>query len=246
MPDSSLHSRARLARTRASKLSKLATRPSLWSPLRAGVAASVEHLSVPLRSDVRTVLDVGASRGQFALHAAYRFPDATILCFEPLPQSREALNKVLGERVRVYPTAVGAEAGTAQINVSAQDDSSSLLPIGARQVAEFPGTGPETTLDVNVITIDSVVTDDLAGPILLKIDVQGFELDVLRGATNVLERIDEIFVECSFVELYEGQALADEVVAFLLPHGLRLVGLYGISYASDGGALQADLLFRRT
>ncbi len=240
-----LHSQIRMARTRASKLARLVQEPGYWPAVRQGVVPSVEHTKVPFRSDIATVLDVGASRGQFALHATRRFPAARVICFEPIPDSRSALTGVLGGRVEVRPVAVGAQPGRADLHVSAQDDSSSLLPIGERQVQEFPGTHEASTINVEVVALSDVINEGLEGPVLLKIDVQGLELDVLRGAEARLDAIDEVFVECSFVELYEGQALADEVIAFLLTHGLRLAGVYGVSYAADGAALQADLLFRR-
>ena len=111
--------------------------------LRLGVAASVEHSRVPFASGIRSVLDVGASRGQFALFALERFPGARIVCFEPLPEARERLLRVGGNRTEVHVVALGARPGSARLQVSAADDSSSLLPIGRRQVAEFPGTGYE-------------------------------------------------------------------------------------------------------
>ncbi len=241
-----MHSRVRLARTRASKVARLAQHPEYWPALRQGVAASVEHHNVPFAGNIRTVLDVGASRGQFALFATQRFPEAQVICFEPLPGSRAALRDALGARVEIRPAAVGAEAGTAELNVSAQDDSSSLLPIGERQVAEFPGTSQSGTLEVPVVTLADELTEELPGPRLLKIDVQGLELDVLRGAGSSLDLIDEAFIECSFVELYEGQALADEVITYLFERGLRLAGVHGISYSAEGSAVQADFFFRRS
>lgn len=241
-----VHSRVRLARTRAAKLGRLAQHPGYWGSARQGVVASVEHHSVPFRDDVRTVVDVGASRGQFALFALERFPQAQVICFEPLPESRASLSRVAGGRVEIRPVAVGAAPGHAELQVSAQDDSSSLLPIGGRQVAEYPGTERASTLNVEVVALADEITDSLPGPRLLKIDVQGLELEVLRGAGDSLNLIDEALIECSFVELYEGQALADEVVAFLLQRGLRLAGVHGISYSVDGSAVQADFYFRRS
>ncbi|MGX6446633.1 FkbM family methyltransferase [Patulibacter sp. S7RM1-6] len=244
--NAALHGRLRLARVRAAKALTLARRPSHWRAVRAGVVPTVEHERVPLGGPYGTVLDVGASRGQFALHARRRFPGARVVCFEPLPSSQDTLRAVLGDRVELRPVAVGAATGTATMHVSAADDSSSLLPIGRRQRAEFPGTHEERRIDVPVVTLSSVLAEGLQGPVLLKIDVQGLELDVLRGAGEALSTaVDAIFVECSFVELYDGQALADEVVAHLLERGFRLVGVHGVATAHDGQALQADFLFRR-
>ena len=243
---SSVTSQLRLARVRALKASRLAVRPAMWKTVRQGVVPSLEHSDVAFSDATATVLDVGASRGQFASFASHRFPRARIISFEPLPESRAILEAVTGGRSEVVPVAIGLEEGTASLHVAGHDDASSLLPIGERQIAEFPGTAEARAIEVEVAPLSRYITDDLSRPTLLKIDVQGLELDVLRGAGERLDLIDEIFVECSFTELYEGQALADEVIAFLLARGHRLVGVYGTSQSAGGGSLQADLLFRRT
>jgi FkbM family methyltransferase len=228
--------------TRASKLARIARHPQLWPALRAGVAASLEHERVPLATP-GTVLDVGASVGQFALLARLRWPSARIVSFEPLPAARERYGGVL-DGTDLRPFAVGARPGKATLHVAAADDSSSLLPIGQRQLQAFPGTEEVERMEVAVVSIDDEVSDELPKPWLLKIDVQGSELEVLRGATRSLASgVGEVYVECSFAELYEGQSLADEVVAFLLDHGLRLAGAFNVTY-HDGEAIQADLLFR--
>lgn len=245
-PSRSLTPQLRLLRTRTVKAARIARRPTLWRAARNGVIASVEHAHVPFGRDFGTVVDVGASRGQFASFARDRFPGATVICFEPLPESRDALATVLQGQAEILPFAVGDQAGTSVFHVSAADDSSSLLPIGRRQREEYPGTEESREVDVQVVTLADALEDRaLRSPALLKVDVQGFELAVLRGAGELLDRFDEVFVECSFVELYDGQALADEVIAFLLARGLRFAGPFGVSYGRGGQALQADLLFKR-
>ena len=86
----------------------------------------------------------------------------------------------------------------------------------------------------------------VAGACLLKIDVQGLELEVLRGAPRILAQVDEALIEGSFIELYEGQALADDVIALMREAGLRLAGTYGKTTDADGRDVQADFYFRRT
>lgn len=197
-------------------------------------------------ADVATIIDVGASRGQFALFALARFPHARLICFEPLSESRVDLEHVLPrERVTIHGVALGRERGDLELHVSAAADSSSLLPISERQVQAFPGTEQKRTERVAVRVLEDYVAADLGRPALLKIDVQGFELAVLEGASASLEHVDEVFVECSFEELYKGQALADAVVCKLRCAGFWLVGVYGVVRTRDGGCLQADFLFRR-
>ena len=80
---------------------------------------------------------------------------------------------------------------------------------------------------------------------LLKLDVQGYELHALRGCVTLLDAFAWVYCECSFVELYAGQALADEVIAWLRAHGFALIGAYNMAFDHDGRAVQADFLFAR-
>ncbi len=216
--------------------------------MRHGVAASVEHEAIPFRGDFRTVIDAGANRGQFAVFAARRFPRAALICFEPLPRPRAQLRRAVGtiDRLRVSDVALGAANEEAEFHVSAADDSSSLLPIGQRQRAAFPGTDERTTIAVRVKRLEEVLRpEELVAPVLFKIDVQGGELGVLQGAEELLPSIDAVLVEVSFIELYEGQALADEVWRHLHSHGFSCRGVWSITYGARRECVQGDLLFAR-
>lgn len=124
------------------------------------------------------------------------------------------------------------------------DDSSSLLPIGRRQVTALPGSEEQTINPVRTARIDKVV-DSVEEPCLMKIDVQGYELQVLQGAESLLSTIRPLLVERSFTELFLGQALAGEVVAYLHDRGYRLAGIYDIKRDRGARCLHADFLFER-
>jgi FkbM family methyltransferase len=214
--------------------------------LRYGVAATVEHGAVAFPHEYRTVVDVGSHKGQFALFAREEFPSAKIICVEPLEDERARIRRAVGEDVRLLAVAAGDRSGTQLIHISRASDSSSLLPITGNYTSAFEGTEEVSTQPVQVERLDALLAEqELARPVLLKIDVQGGELDVLRGAQGLLAQCDEIFVECSFVEFYEGQALADEVIGYLVGEGQRLIGAYNLVYSASGQTLQADLLFSR-
>lgn len=150
------------------------------------------------------------------------------------------------DRARLVEAAIGPELGEAVIHLSARDDSSSLLPITARQNAIFPGTAETGTASVKVTRLtDEVVAEELTMPALLKLDVQGFELQALAGCEDLLDRFAWVYAECSFVELYAGQAFADAVIAWLRERGFVLRGVYNMAYEGDGRAVQADFLFGR-
>ncbi len=193
------------------------------------------------------MIDVGANRGQFALYARVRFPQADVYSLEPLSGPRRRLAKLFADngRVHVIAAAAGSAPGTARINVSRADDSSSLLPVTSRQLDRFPGTDTVGEESVEVGTLDRIFEPvELARPVLLKLDVQGFELEALRGAGQVLASVDTVLTECSFVPFYAGQALFEEVREFLRGHGFRLVG-GAISSAHDRRWEQGDFVFER-
>lgn len=233
---------------RGRKLFKVLREPLYRRALWYGVAASVEHEVIPFRGDFQTVIDAGANRGQFAVLATRRFPHAALICFEPLQEPGARLRRAVGNksRVKLWEVALGAGDEEAEFHVSAADDSSSLLPIAPRQSEVFPGTEERSVRTVQVRRLDHVLrADDLTAPSLLKIDVQGGELGVLRGAEAILPLIDAILVEVSFVELYSGQPLADDIWSYLRNHGFNCRGAWGMSYGRKGECLQGDLLFAR-
>ena len=197
--------------------------------------------------ECRTVVDIGANRGQFALVARRSFPDARIISFEPLPQPARQFRAVFSHdsRVELHECAIAPKHGCAPLHISKRDDSSSLLPIGALQSHIFPGTQEIGTATVAVAPLDEYVTDkDLDAPALLKLDVQGFELQALQGCERLLSRFAFVYVECSYIELYAGQALADEVIAWLHDRGFSHAGTYNLQRDSRGNAVQGDFLFK--
>ena len=131
--------------------------------------------------------------------------------------------------------------------MSRADDSSSLLPISRVQERLYPGTGEVRTETIRVGRLaDFVLAGDIKPPALLKLDVQGFELEALRGCEDLMGRFALVYVECSFVELYSGQAMADDVIEWLHERGFRLSGVHDMSYDSRGLAVQGDFLFTST
>ena len=87
--------------------------------------------------------------------------------------------------------------------------------------------------------------DELVGPIFVKIDVQGYELEVLKSCVNIINQFDYIYVECSFIELYNGQSLANEIIQFLNDYSFKLYGIYNTYYDTKGNAIQSDFLFSK-
>jgi FkbM family methyltransferase len=198
-----------LTRLRLLKLAAVASHREYWRPFwssRVLPTAEFEHL--PFLPGIRTVLDVGANRGQFALFARRRFPGAAIHMFEPVREAAAVARRVVPGAV-MHEVALGASAGEVEFFVHPDSDQSSTLPVeGAAAISV-----PAARLDALEI--------DLEGPVLLKMDVQGAELAVMEGAAGILDRVDQVLCEVSVAGYIEGAPSAGDVFAFLTRRGFR-------------------------
>jgi FkbM family methyltransferase len=220
-----------------------------WTYIRAlfhNVAAAVEHERVLKNLDCGTVIDIGANKGQFALAVRACMRDAVIHSFEPLAEPCGIFRKVFAgdDKIFLHQAAIGLEKREKEIHVSMSLDSSSLLPITKLQNVIYPGTCEKETRTITVETLPGVIDiDQILSPALLKLDVQGYELEALKGAEKILGAFKYVYAECSYVELYEGQALADEVISYLRGKGFGLYGDYNSDFDANGNNIQSDLLF---
>jgi FkbM family methyltransferase len=200
--------------------------------------------------DVDMVIDVGANSGQFGARiraAGYR---RRIVSFEPLSQAFEALKATTAHDLgwECHKLALGSRPGRARLNVSADLEASSVLPMEERHMRHCPESAYVDVETVDVATLDDVATS-LIGEcerVYLKLDVQGYELEVLRGGERVLSRIDLVEAELSLVPLYRGGPLYREVIDHLDRRGFQLISVEGITEEPETGhMLQLDAVFTR-
>jgi FkbM family methyltransferase len=167
----------------------------------------------------QTVLDVGAFRGDFAMACFEQWPDATVLSFEPLePKPRNLADR--GGRWRWYQTALGERPGQVTINRNEFVPSSSILPMAELHRKAFPYTKRATEVIVGIVPLDEFL-GLVVEPALLKIDVQGYELNVLRGATEVLPLCTGVVLEVSWAPLYHGAATPERLAELLSAAGFE-------------------------
>jgi FkbM family methyltransferase len=222
-----------------------ASKPTFWPAMVRGVMPAVEHIEAIRVLRPKTLIDVGANKGQFSLVARFMFPDIEVHAFEPLERERNRLLSVISEPIKAYHTALGETNGSAAFFITSRRDSSSLLRPGSAQATAY-GVRPSSTVTVQVARLDDVLNiDGLRKPILMKIDVQGGEAGVLAGAKAALSSIEAIYCEASFVSLYESQVLAHELVDLLAKEGFGLRGVFNQSMTREYGPTQADFLFKR-
>jgi FkbM family methyltransferase len=217
--------------------------------LRFGVGASVEHLGMMRGRKIATLVDIGANVGQFSLLVTALVPGVRVEAFEPLGGPANVFEKLFADNplVTLHRVAIGAEKMNAPMNVSRREDSSSLLGISSVQTRIFPGTEKVGVEMVTVTTLDAELDPHkIVSPAFLKLDVQGYELEALRGCDTMLQYFDFIYAELSFIELYESQALAHDVIDFLAGRGFDICGVYNSQFDSRGRSIQCDCLFVRS
>jgi FkbM family methyltransferase len=196
---------------------------------------------------VRTVLDIGANTGQFLEMIRPVVPLARAVCFEPIPACFAELKaRAQGmEAVECHNVGLGAVNEERVMNVSSSTPSSSFLKMLPFHKEEWPASAGEVPCRVRVRRLDDVVAGQtLDEPMAAKIDVQGFEREVILGGVDTLGRCIMVVVEVSFYPLYEGQPLFADVHDAMRELGFRYGGaLQSHRHKSNGTVIQEDALF---
>ncbi len=223
---------------------ELRRRLDAWeaSPHRATLEGVLEQVRsagfVP-----KTAIDVGASFGTFTVVFRRVFPESDVVMVEPLAECHGHLEALTNAApvVRLVPLAVAGAPGPLTINVHADLMGSSLyLEAEETDVNGAPRQVEATTLDA------LAASTPLEPPVLLKIDVQGAELDVLRGAGQVLDATEVVLLEASLFRTFRGGPLLHQVVEYLAARGFVVYDVAGLQYRPLDGALsQVDLAFVR-
>jgi FkbM family methyltransferase len=189
-----------------------------------------------------TVIDVGAAIGSFTRTCHSVFPNAQYLLIEPLKEYVPSLAKVVKAIPRAsYEIAVAVpDEHPVMINVHPDLVGSSLY----REVEE--GTNVNgVPREVNAITLDGLVRErDALPPYIIKIDVQGAELDVLAGGEATLPEAEFVLMEVSLFQFFEEGPLFCDVVAYMKSKGFVPYDVLGLQYRPLDRALsQVDIAF---
>ena len=205
-----------------------------WGP--RGFAAKLQRARQQHQVEIKTVIDVGAAKGEWTRECLTVLPDANYLMIDPLLENEASLQAVCQEKqnVKYWLGAAGAEQSELAFKVAG--DQSSFFDGVLDNVIKRT---------VQVRTLDSFVEDGtVPQPDFIKADVQGYEMNVVRGGAQILKRAKLVLLETSIQNFYQGGATIEEVVSLMHERGF---GVYDFcSYfvmRSGGDLLQADLMF---
>jgi FkbM family methyltransferase len=196
--------------------------------------------------DFETIIDIGANEGQFATKMRMFFPKAEIISFEPIPFVYQKLTNVFinDSKFKAYPLGLGDQDMETEFYENDYSPSSSLLKL-KDHTSHFDAATNTKPIKITVKKLDEVLANEgLTKPIMVKIDVQGFEDKVIMGGKNILSQADLILCEVSFVQLYEGQKLFSDINNMLSSLGFSYSGNYEQLYSpATNEVLQADAIF---
>ena len=189
-----------------------------------------------------TVVDVGACVGEWSRAAAAVFPGSDYVLIEANPENGAALERTCLKsvgRFRYVMALLGSKDGEA-VDFYQSGTGSSVLP----ELTRF-SVGPPVRLPMT--SLDTLVAPAPAQPVLLKLDVQGYELEVLRGGPRTLSGTEVVVLEASLLPYNAGAPLFAEVVAFMECAGFVVFDFCGqLRRQSDHALFQTDVVFVRT
>ena len=210
---------------------------------------SLNLIRLLTHNHIDVVLDIGAYVGEYAMDLDANGFKGKIISFEPQVETYKKLkannhkskqNWLVADRM-----ALGDRDGQIDLNVSGNSLSSSVLPMLEAHSRSAPDSIYIKKETVPIKRFDSIAGEfDLTGNLFIKIDVQGFEMDVLMGAGNTLRNTKGLQIELSLVDLYEGQTLMMDMINYLKGLDFQLHGFFPMfKDETSGRLLQADGVF---
>ncbi len=197
-----------------------------------------------------TIFDVGAHDGRTIELYKKHFPKSSIFSFEPTPKTFEILVRKSSkhENVKVFNEALTDYIGTTDFHINHSSLTNSILKSSNIKYNSSDVYGTKEKITVRANTVDNFCLENGVDKIeIFKIDVQGADLQVLKGAENMLKdkKIELIFIEVEFVQVYQNQPLFHDISLFLNGFGYNLFSLYNLSINSEGQIIYGDAVFVR-
>jgi FkbM family methyltransferase len=201
---------------------------------------------------IRTIIDIGANKGQFAKWISNIFPQAEIYCFEPLPEPFNLLKrwaeKQKNRRIKSFNFALGDNEGIVNIFMHIDHSSSSSF-LKTTETCEqlYPFTKKQITTKVKLRALDKWIAsiENPSLDILIKLDVQGYEASVIKGGIKTFGMAKACILEVNLDQLYEDQATFESISKLLNDLGYCYAGNLNQTYADDGRVIFIDAVFVR-
>jgi FkbM family methyltransferase len=209
-----------------------------------------EQVRLLQKQHVNCVFEIGAADGRDTIKYAEFFPHAQVVAFEPVPDSFAKLQQSTQYEPRISSVnaAMSDVVGTAGFNIAEWPDASSLFPANLTGSTFDDYNVAKKTIQVKTETIDNYChSENIPAIDLLKMDAQGAELSILKGAEKMFEqkRVGLIYTEVNFLDIYQGAGPYDSIAAYLRTYDFQLHNLYDLFTNQKGQLTWGDAIFIR-
>ncbi len=197
-----------------------------------------------INNDKPLIVDCGANEGKVTDIFLKQYKNPTIHVIEPIPELAEKLkNKYASNsNIIVHQNAIGAERRLIPFNIcSLKGASSPLKPTQQSIHYNKDRMNIVKTIEVEQVRLDEVLKD--CDVDILKLDIQGYEIQALLGMEKILNKIKIIVTEVAFIKLYENQPLFSDIDLFLSKRDFKLFNFYGLHTQPDGQLTSGDAVF---
>ena len=226
------------------RFGKLKNTPA--SNLSLSQMASLEFLEMAKNEyKIKTLYDIGANAGTWTQLAKTILPGAEVHAFEPVPQYQEqfGLNTKDLKGVQLHRVATGEQTKTEQFNIAGH--SSSFYEVSETLTSMFPSEKKTAELTVQMVKLDEYVSkENIPWPDVMKLDIEGYELQALSGAEQCMAHARYIIMEVSFIERHIGQPLFHDVINFMAKHNYFLCA-FPVRMHLASRISMTDVLFER-
>ena len=194
-------------------------------------------------NNINTIIDIGSNKGQFSVMAKYYFPKCKIFSFEPQKKYLSIQKEILPKKnTYLFNIGLGNSVKKKNFFITSRNDSSSFLKPFKKISNDYE---IEKIEKIQINKLDNIFKKQkLIGPVLIKIDVQGLELDVLKGAQKLLKDVDYIITEVSWKKFYKNQVTKKKLIKFLNDNNFNQISALNIS-KENNKTVWADILFKR-
>jgi FkbM family methyltransferase len=207
--------------------------------------SSLEFLETMRESfDIKTIYDIGANEGTWSRLAKAVLPESDIHSFEPLKRYQAEFKKNTAgmKKITLHPVGAGSVTKEAPMNVVGH--SSSFLEVTQTLIDQYDQKyeGNETVM---MVSLDEYVrSNQLPLPDLIKLDVEGYEMEALKGGLKCMDHCRALILEVSFIERHVGQPLFPEITNFLYQHNFHIKA-FAVDMPRGKEVVSTDIFYAR-
>ncbi|MBL8008326.1 MAG: FkbM family methyltransferase [Ignavibacteria bacterium] len=191
------------------------------------------------------VFDCGAHKGIWSKTIHKLFPEARYFLFEPNPVLWERIEKNLSSvqmKYKLYKAAVGSKKGTAELNLWENIDPNG---VGSSLCEHITGD-PTKKVKTEVISLDDIADENNIVPDFVKLDLEGFEVEALKGSSRILQKTEVFMIEFGCLEAFIGRATVQEIINIMYSNDYALYDICNLSYRPyDNAMTGGDFIFAK-